>query len=154
MKTTLVLLIKTTLIVLLICGPPLIADAQLFDGEREGLLLGVGVGFAALASGGEYEGGASGFVASGKLGYGMSDQMAIYFSSSVPSIVPSLGFMYFTDRNSDYYLTGLLGYSSADQDSILSISGGVGYELRDHVSLEGMLGFSKITDTYTSGFNI
>lgn len=144
----------TTLIVLLVCSTPLVTHAQLFDGEREGLLLGIGVGYAAVASGGAIEGSATGVALSGKLGYGMSDQLTIYLSSTVPSIVPGLGFMYFTDRNSEYYLTGLLGYASGDQDSVLSISGGLGYELRDHVSLELMLGYNRISDTYTSSINI
>ena len=145
--------ILTTLIVLLICAVPLVARAQLFDGEREGLLLGIGVGYAAIASGGDIEGSATGFATSGKLGYGLSDQLTIYLSSTVPSIIPSLGFMYFTDRNSNYYLTGLLGYASGDQDSLLSLSGGIGYELRDHVSLELGLGYIRYTDTYTSAWN-
>ena len=144
----------TTLIVLLICGTPLVTHAQLFDGAREGLLLGIGVGYAAIASGGDIEGSATGFATSGKLGYGVSDQLTIYLSSTVPSIIPSLGFMYFTDRNSNYYLTGLLGYASGDQDSLLSLSGGIGYELRDHLSLELGLGYIRYTDTYTSGLNI
>ena len=149
MKTNLRLSILTILIVLLICGTPLIADAQLLDGEREGFLLGVGAGFAVAVSGGKGDS-ATGFALSGKIGYGISDQMAIYFSSPVPSIVPGLGFMYFTDRNSDGYLTGLLGYSSGNQDSILSIAGGMGYKLQDSVSLEVMLGFNRISDTYSS----
>ena len=40
-----------TLIVLLICSTPLVARAQLFDGEREGLLMGIGIGYAAVTSG-------------------------------------------------------------------------------------------------------
>lgn len=143
----------TTLIVLLICSTPVVTDAQLFDGEREGLLLGIGLGYAAIASGGDIEGSATGVAVSGKLGYGLSDQLTIYFSSTVPSVIPSLGFMYFTDRNSDYYLHGGLGYTSADEDSLLSISGGIGYELRDHVSLELGLGYIRYTDTYTSAWN-
>lgn len=145
--------ILTTLIVLLICGAPLVASAQLFDGEREGLLLGVGVGFAALASGGDYEGAASGFVASGKIGYGMSDHLSLFLSSAVPQFSPHLGFMYFTDRNSNYYLQGLLGFARSEDDRHISISGGIGYELRDHVSLELMLGYTRFSDTYTTGIN-
>ena len=143
----------TTLIIILICGTPLVTHAQLFDGEREGLLLGIGVGYAAVASGGAIEGSATGFAASGKLGYGLSDQLAVYLSSTVPSVIPNLGFIYFTDRNSDYYLQGALGYTSADEDSLLSISGGIGYELRDHLSLELGLGYIRYTDTYTSAWN-
>ena len=89
-----------TMIVVLSCGTPFVAYAQLFDGEREGLLLGIGAGYAAVASGGN-GGSATGFAATGKIGYGMSDQLTIYLSSTVPSLAPSLGFMYFTDRDSD-----------------------------------------------------
>ncbi|MCY4569083.1 MAG: hypothetical protein OXD49_12325 [Candidatus Poribacteria bacterium] len=153
MKTNL-RFILTTLIVLLICGAPLVASAQLFDGEREGLLLGVGVGFAALSSGGDYEGAASGFVASGKIGYGMSDQLSLLLSSAVPQFSPRLGFMYFTDRNSDYYLQGLIGFAGSEEDRHLSISGGVGYELRDQISVELMLGYTRFSDTYTTGINL
>lgn len=141
-------------ILFLMLRAPLVTEAQLFDGEREGLLLGAGVGYAAIASGGAIEGSAAGFAVSGKLGYGLSDQLAVYLSSTVPSVLPGLGFLYFTDRNSDYYLTGLLGYVSGDQDSILSISGGIGYELRDHISLELILGYNRVSDTYTRSFNI
>ena len=141
-------------VVFLILSPPLVTDAQLFDGEREGLFLGAGLGFAAVASGGAIEGSATGFAVSGKLGYGWSDQLTLYLSSTVPSVLPGLGFLYFTDPNSDYYLTGLLGYVSSDQDSIFSISGGIGYELRDHISLELILGYNRVSHTYTRSLNI
>lgn len=143
----------TTLIVLLICSTPVVTDAQLFDGEREGLLLGIGVGYAAIASGGDYEGSAVGFVTSGKIGYGLSDQFSLFLSSAVPQLSPHLGCMYFTDRNSNYYLQGLLGFAGSEEDRHLSISGGIGYELRDHVSLELMLGYTRFSDTYTTGIN-
>ena len=145
--------ILTLLIVLLICGMPLVTHAQLFDGEREGLLMGGGVGYAAIATGGNSSGesfSGSGFTTTGRIGYGLSDQLTIYFLSTVPSLVPSLGFMYFPNDDSDYYLQGSLGYTSADQDSLFSITGGFGYELRDHVTLEGMLGYNRFSDTYTT----
>ena len=145
--------ILTTLIVLLICAVPLVAGAQLFDGKREGLLLGIGAGYAAVATGGDYGGSAAGFVTSGKIGYGMSDQLSLFLSSAVPQFSPHLGFMYFTDRNSDYYLQGLLGFAGSEDDRHISISGGIGYELRDHVSLELMLGYTRFSDTYTTGIN-
>ena len=153
MKTHLCFSMLTTLVILLICGPPLVTHAQLFDGEREGLLIGGGLGYAAIATGEDSSGESftgSGFTTTGRIGYGLSDQLIIYFSSTVPNLVPSLGFMYFTDRRSDYYLQGLLGYTSANQDSLFSIAGGLGYELRDHVTLEGMLGYNRYSDTYTT----
>ncbi|MDE0634987.1 MAG: hypothetical protein OXI43_03925 [Candidatus Poribacteria bacterium] len=144
--------ILTTLMMLLICGTPLATHAQLFDGKREGLILGGGIGYAAVASG-DY-GSATGFTTLGKIGYGTSDQLIIYVSSSIISFFPSLGFAYYPNLDSDYFVQGALGYTSADNDSILSISGGMGYELRDHMALEFMLGYNRLSDTYTSSFNI
>ncbi len=142
-------------IILLVCGIPLITDAQLFDGKREGLLIGGGVGFAAAATGNDDSGGSfsrTGFVTSGRIGYGLSDELTIYFSSSVPNIVPSLGVMYFADPNSEYYLQGLFGYASGSSYSLFSIAGGLGYELRDRITLEGMFGYHRHTDTYYSPY--
>ena len=152
-KMNLCFSIFTILIVLLICGTPLIADAQLFDGEREGLIIGGGIGYAAIATGQDSSGesfSASGFTTTGKIGYGLSDQLTLYFSSAIPNLVPSLGVMYFADPRSDFYLQGLIGYTSAAEDSLLSIAGGIGYELREHVALEGMLGYNSFSDTYTT----
>lgn len=142
-----------TLIVLFIWSPPLIAQAQLFDGEREGLLIGGGLGFAVIAMGDDHSGesfSGTGFTTTGRIGYGLSDQLTLYFSSAVPNLVPSLGVMYYPDRRSDYYLQGLFGYTSANRDSLMSIAGGMGYVLREHVTLEGMLGYNRFSDTYTT----
>ena len=143
----------TILIVLLICGAPLIADAQFFDGEREGLMIGGGLGYAGIVTGQDSSGesfSASGFTTTGRIGYGFSDQLTLFFSSAVPNIVPSIGVMYFADSRTNNYLQGLIGYTSAAEDSLLSIAGGVGFGLNKHVTLEGMLGFNRFTDTYTS----
>ncbi|MCG9132481.1 hypothetical protein J5I95_12430 [Candidatus Poribacteria bacterium] len=153
MKMKLCFSILAILIVVLSCGTPLVAHAQLFDGKHEGLLLGIGVGYAAVASGGDYEGSAVGFITSGKIGYGLSDQFSLFLSSAVPQLSLHLGLMYFTDPNSNYYLQGLLGFASSEEDRHLSISGGIGYELRDHVSFELMLGYTRFSDTYTTGIN-
>ncbi len=160
--------IFTTLMVLLICGTPLVARAQLFDGERDGLILGAGVGFAGVMSYTystlEYYDHTdtdvgSGWIASGKIGYGLSDQLALFLSSPVRDFSPHFGFMYFTERG--VYLQGLIGFltyenahfASSDEylDDIhfyheerpLLISGGVGYELRDQISLEFVLGYAR-----------
>lgn len=63
--------ILTTLMVLLICGVPLIANAQLFDSEREGFLFGIGAGYIAVNSS-DYGGSAAGAFVGGKVGYGIS----------------------------------------------------------------------------------
>ncbi len=142
-----------TLIVLLICSTPLGARAQLFDGERQGLLIGGGLGFAAIAGGDDSSDdsfSASGFTAAGHIGYGLSDELTLYFSSPVQHIVPSLGFKYYPDPSSDHCLQGLLGYTSGDKDSLVSIAGGIGYRLHDQLTLEGMLGYNRYSYTYTS----
>lgn len=158
--------ILTTLMVLLICGASLVASAQLFDGEREGLILGGGFGFAGVVSHtystyydyADTSVGA-GWVASGKIGYGLSDQLALFLSSPVRDFSPHFGFMYFTETG--FYLQGLIGalsyenahFASSDEylevyhfhesERPLFISGGVGYELRDQISLEFMLGYTR-----------
>ena len=143
-----------TLIVLFFCSTPLVARAQLFDGEREGLLIGGGLGFAAVAAGdssGESFSG-SGFSTNGKIGYGFSDQLTLYFSTPITALVPSLGVMYYPNRRSDFFLQGVFGYTSFDEDGIVSIAGGLGYELRDHVTLEGLLGYNRFSNTYYTWF--
>lgn len=62
--------------------------------------------------------------------------------------------MYFTDRNSNYYLHGGLGYTSADEESFLSLSGGLGYELRKHLSLELGLGYIRYSGVQATGINL
>ena len=137
MKTNFIL---TTLIVLLICGFPLITHAQTFDGEREGLYLGTS-GYLTVLGGADRSDREdfSGFSISGKIGYGMSDQLTIYMASSFPGYGPSLGVM-FTPSSSDLYFHALLSYLNIGWNTSASILGGAGYMLRDNVSLELMLG--------------
>ena len=140
--------ILTTSIILLILCVPFAAHAQLFDGKREDLILGFGAGFGVVASG-DY-GSATGFTTVGKIGYGFSDQFAIYFASDVLSFFPRLEMAYFLDPSSDYFLLGALGYRSIDDDSIFSLAGGLGFEMRDYFSLELMLGYNRVSETYSS----
>ena len=138
---------------MLVVIAPLIADAELFDGEREGLMIGGGVGYAASGTGQNSSGeslSASGITTTARIGYGLSDQLTLYFSSGVPNLVPRLGVMYFADPKAEYYLQGLIGYTSTAGKSLLSIAGGLGYQLRKYVTLEGMLGYSSFSDTYTT----
>ena len=141
----------TISIILFIWCAPFVVHAQLFDGNREGLILGGGVGYGIVASG-DY-GSVSGFTTSGKIGYGFSDQFAIYAASDVSIFFPHLVMAYFLDPTSDYFLQGALGYTSIDDDSILSLGGGLGYELRDHLSIELMFGYNRVSETYISSWN-
>lgn len=144
--------ILTTLIVVLICGIPVIAQAQLFDGEREGLLGGVGVGYAAVQSSAVDM--VSGFTGLGKIGYGLSNQFSLHLITLPPDITPGIGFNYFSNPISPLYLHGALGYASANQDSNILIAGGLGYEFRKYMSLEATLGLNRYSDTYTSSIDI
>ena len=148
MKTTLSFTVLTVLTVLLICGEQRIADAQVFDGNWEGPAIGGGVGYAAAT--GEILGSA-GFTPFGRIGYGFSDGFILYFSSSLPSIAPAIGVLYSPDRYARYYFQGTLGYESFGEDSLMSLSGGFGYELRDHVMLELSLGFNRFTNNSWTG---
>ena len=136
----------------LIGGVPLIASAELFDGEREGLIVGGGVGFAAVQSN-DFDFG-SGFTILGKMGYGVSNNFIVHLAMLPPATQPGLGFNYFANPRSPLYVHGALGYASADQDSNILISGGFGYELGKYLSLEAILGLNRYKDTYTSSLNI
>lgn len=151
MQTPLRPIALTVLVLLLICSGQRVAEAQLFDGKREGLVVGVGVGYAAAAAGGI--GAAAGFTTFGRIGYGFSDAFTLYFSSSLPSIAPAIGVLYTPERWDPYYFQGTLGYASLGDDSLLSVSGGLGYEVRDHVTLEFALGFHRHTESHTHSIN-
>ncbi len=141
--------IVLTLVIVLIYSVP--CKAELFDGERAGFILGAGVGYAAVQSS-LYA--ASGFTGLGKIGYGLSDQFSLHLTTLPPSFTPSLGFNYFSKIDSPLYLHGGIGYGSADSDSNISISGGLGYEFHQHLSLEGILALNRYSDTYTSQIDI
>ena len=155
MKTNLSFSILTTLIVLLIGSSSLVAEAQMFDGELDGLILSGGAGFSAIVAGdnnfddGVTVSGVSGVITNVKIGYGISNQLAIYVSSPIQYFTPGLGLMYFPDQYPDYYLNGTLGFRSIGGIDLLAISGGGGYELRDHLFLELMLGYNRYSYTYT-----
>ena len=155
MRIRLTFHISVLCLAILVFNIPLVTHAQLFDGEREGLLIGGGLGYtaAAITSEGNILGGfysVSGFTTTGRIGYGLSDQLTIYFSSPVTDIVPSLGVMYFPDQKSDYYLQGLIGYRSSNLYSLLSIGGGIGYHFHDQITLEGMLGYNRYSYSITT----
>lgn len=146
--------ILTALLIMLFCGSTCIVQAQLFDGEREGLILGGGIGYSVIATGDEsssFTG--SGFTTNGRIGYGLSNQFAVVLSSSIQNLFPGIGVMYYSDPNSQYFFQGSVGYTSADQDSLFALSGGIGYELREYFTLEFLLGYNRLTDTYTETYN-
>ncbi len=146
------------LITVLICGTPFVAYAQWnplgdgFDGERQGFISGGNIGYAIAASGGDADSTAAGFVLTGKIGYAVSDQLALYLSSSVLDLTPSLGFMYFLNRDSGFYLQGAGGFTSTAGLDNLAVAGGIGYEFRPHVALDLMLGYNKVSSTSYSWF--
>ena len=154
MKISIRYSILTTLIIMVFCCSSFVAHAQFFDGEREGLIFGGGVGYSIIAAGDEsssFTG--SGFTTNGRIGYAISDQVAFFLSSSIQNLFPGLGIMYFPEPNSQYFIQGSLGYTSADQDSLFAISGGIGYEFQKYITLELILGYNRFSDTYTSSID-
>ena len=153
MKIYLRFAILTTLIVLLICGTPLIAlgqligPGQLFDEDLEGVLVGFGVGYAAAAAG-DNSNRFAGYAVAGKLGYGVSDKLAFYIAST-----RTFGCIFFRDPNSPFYLHGSIGGGSG-----LSVSGGIGYELPHHTAVELGLGVFRYAEvniiTIGATFNV
>lgn len=149
MRTGLRFGILTTLTVLFVCGSPQRAPAQwvgpgqLFDGDLNGVIVGVGIGYAAAAHG-DSSARVGGYSAAGKLGYGVSDRLAFYLTSHL-----AFNGMYFPDPTKPFYLHGSVGSGGG-----LSISGGVGYELPHHTAVELGLGVFRYNDTAPAGYNL
>ncbi len=148
MKTPLSFTVLTVVTVLLICCGQCLADAKFFDGNWEGLAIAGGVGYAVSPV--ENRGSVNGFTTIGRIGYGLSDRFMLFLSSSIPTIAPTVGFLYAPNRHVPYYFQGALGYESSGEDRLMSLSGGIGYEVREHVALELSLGFNRFTETYSS----
>ena len=80
-----------------------------FDGKRQGFVSGGSIGYAIAASGDGTDSTAAGFVLTGKIGYAVSDQLALYLSSSILDLTPSLGFMYFSTETQAFICKGQEG---------------------------------------------
>ncbi len=133
----------------------LASNANAFDDNKEGFMLGLGIGVSSIKTSitGE-DSRDTGFATSFKLGYGLSEQLSIYLSSqgdnykydgkgkSVNTSLFGIGMDYYFEKNSPYYVTAMLGQGtvielkkSKDQTGYGFLVG-AGYELSEHISLE------------------
>ncbi len=157
MRTNYRYLFLLNVIIVLFCCSSIIVHAQFIDGNREGLIFGGGIGYSGAAVDNkdiDSDLTLSGFTTNGRIGYGVSNDLVIFLSSSIQNIFPGIGVMYFPDRTSQYFFQGTVGYTSANQDNLFAITGGIGYEFRKYLTLELILGYNRFTDTYTSSLNI
>ena len=164
-------------------------NIQAFDGKREGFFFGIGVepGMSidrtAYSDGSSYFYGRPSFTLNYRIGYAPSEQFLIYFtgrstlnglynysfdegdfdnSSDIFSDGTSgLGFMFFPNRSSDFYLTGCLGLSTSiylnepDIENVLigiGMSGGIGYEISPNLTVDVMLDYRRFSDTYEDSY--
>ena len=134
----------------------LMTNANAFDDNKEGFMLGLGVGASSVKT--TYTGGNSrdtGFATSIKLGYGINEQLATYFASessiykyndkddTVDTSLIGIGLDYYINQNSPFYVTGMVGIGSVDKlrntNKVQTGYGflvGAGYEISDHMTLQ------------------
>ncbi len=130
-----------------------------FDDQKEGFLVGIGAGVAKLTIEENSWATSLGLATSFKIGYGFTNQFALYYRSDVSwfgyeddsqddtyiSGLAGIAADYYVDENSPYYLTAGVGIGSfanfttkgqSETGSAYTI--GAGYEVAPHVSLEAM----------------
>jgi len=133
----------------------LTTNANAFDNNKEGFMLGLGIGASSVKT--TYTGGDSrdtGFATSLKLGYGLNEQLVAYLAAqgdaykyndkgdSVNTALTGIGIDYYIDQNSPFYVTGMIGFGSVSElkkskdQTGYGFLVGVGYEVIDHVTLQ------------------
>ena len=133
----------------------LMTNANAFDDNKEGFMLGLGAGVSSVKT--TYTGGNSrdvAFSTSFKLGYGINKQLAAYIASrsngykynnegkAVNAGMLGIGVDYYIDETSPFYVTGMIGpggvadLKKSDDQNGYGFLVGVGYEISDHVTLQ------------------
>jgi len=157
---------KTISSLLLVVFGSTLLSAEVFDDNKEGFILGVGVGISRINSDvtrnsnnnfkikSEYD---TGFATSLKIGYGFNNQFsaflvrnASWFSYSndqkddtYVSGILGLGVSYYTSKNSPLYLTAAYGQgdfmnqSEGEKEIGGALMFGMGYEVSPHLQIEG-----------------
>jgi outer membrane protein W len=129
--------------------------ANAFDDNKEGFILGLGIGASSIKT--TYTGGDSrdaGFATSLKLGYGFNSQTIMYLGAigdvykyegedkSVNTALSGIGLDYYIDKNSPFYVTGMVGFASVDSlkkskdQTGYGFLVGIGYEISEHITLQ------------------
>lgn len=144
-----------TMIIPAITALMLTTNVQAFDDNKEGFILGLGIGASSIKTdivGGDSRD--SALATSLKLGYGLNEQLTVYLGAigdaykydgkgkSVNTALTGIGIDYYFDANKPYYVTGMIGAStitdlqkSKDQTGYGFLVG-AGYEITDHVTLQ------------------
>ena len=133
----------------------LMTNANAFDDNKEGFILGLGVGASSVKT--TYTGGSSrdtGFSTSIKLGYGINEQLIAYIDAAgdlykyndkgdrVNTAMTGIGLDYYINQNSPFYVTGMVGFASvnklkkAKDQTGYGFLVGAGYEITDHITLQ------------------
>jgi opacity protein-like surface antigen len=165
-------ILLTAIMVCFIIG--MTSQAQAFDGNRKGFILGLGLGygqstFAVSAYDITVSTSYSGFCSDFRIGYAPSEQVMLYWNSKVAWITEfddlityglgGLGGAYYLKpEGPSFYFTGLIGFSSLTNISEASSSEtgsgmgiGAGYEFSNHYSVEANYVFGSIEGLDVSG---
>jgi len=155
-------------------------EAQAFNGERGGFILGLGAGFGSAkwtisaeegSVSAEVSNTESGIATSFKIGGGISDQMLLYYSNRVvffsvedhsfyQGMSAVAGSYYLEPTGPSVYFTGELGIGVvADRDAGESESGlglglGVGYDFGNHIVVEGSYMHSTVASEGEADWSI
>ena len=133
----------------------LMTNANAFDDNKEGFMLGLGVGASSVKT--TFTGGNSrdtGFATSIKLGYGLNEQLAAYVAAEgdlykyndegdrVNTAMTGIGLDYYINQDSPFYVTGMVGFASVNKlkkskdQTGYGFLVGAGYEITDHITLQ------------------
>ena len=133
----------------------LATNANAFDDNKEGFMLGLGVGVSSIKT--NYIGGDSrdtGFATSLKLGYGLNEQLSAYVGAigdlykyegkgkRVNTALSGIGIDYYFNKNAPYYVTGMVGFASVNElknkkdQTGYGFLIGAGYEISEHITLQ------------------
>jgi len=133
----------------------LISNANAFDDNKEGFILGLGVGVSSIKT--NYIGGDSrdtGFATSVKLGYGFNQQTIMYLGAigdvykyegkdkRVNTALTGMGLDYYINQNSPFYVTAMVGFGSINdfkkskEQTGYGFLVGAGYEISEHITLQ------------------
>jgi hypothetical protein len=132
--------------------------AEVFDENKRGFMVGVGLGVTSISTETDYHTGLSfdernaGVSTSFKLGYGFDEQLSIYYTNQVDWFnyrnigtlagLTGVGSDYYINTNSGLYVTGMFGIGTISDvdnrvvDSGLAFGVGVGHDLLPHMRVE------------------
>ena len=134
------------------------AMADVFDDNKQGFILGLGIGVTNVSTDVNFKNSTDlnerkfGLATSFKLGYGFNEQFSLYYTNQVDWYkfkgdsttvgLTGIGVDYYFDTNSPYYATGMVGFGTISDIKDESSSRGfayeigLGYEIAPHMNVE------------------